>query len=136
MNERLIILMRTDMDSMNPGKAIAQGAHAAQVFTNRMKAKDTAVAYREAYDNWKCQAPQGYGTVITLGVPSLSAMAQAVEHLQSRKVPAELIIDPTYPLKDGSFLHLIPCTTCAFVFQTAKNWDIVSNALKSLDLHP
>ena len=37
-NPILYLLMRTDMASMNPGKAIAQGAHAANQFTMTMRA--------------------------------------------------------------------------------------------------
>ena len=57
----LYILMRTDMDSMNPGKAMAQASHASNAFVYRW-GKEKAVK------EWQGETQQGFGTVLVLGV--------------------------------------------------------------------
>lgn len=104
----LYILMRNDMDSLNPGKAVAQGAHAANVFADQMR---YTTLFKKEYNKWA--GKRGYGTTITL-----SASKKEIEELDSSNVeyPMDLIIDETYPLKDGKTTHYFPCLTCGYIF--------------------
>ena len=62
----LYILMRTDMDSMNPGKAMAQASHASNTFVHSV---EPGYNVDEAlFDAWQKETQQGFGTVLVLGV--------------------------------------------------------------------
>lgn len=111
----LYCLMRTDLASMNPGKAVAQGMHAANkmVWLARSSGDATLAAMVEA---WEGQAgEQGFGTTVTLSVDERQ-MREAVEACALSGLHAAVVHDPTYPLQDGQVVHLIPLDTCAFVF--------------------
>jgi peptidyl-tRNA hydrolase len=107
----LYILMRTDLASMNPGKAVAQGAHAANQFV--------ADYWASAIHNyWRNEADgQGFGTTIVLGVNEAQLLA-AIEAAKALGVAANITHDPTYPIRDGEVTHLIPLNTCGYVFGT------------------
>jgi len=110
----LYILMRNDMDSLNPGKAVAQGAHAANVFGKYMGTHNSK--FKKEFRKW--ESTRGYGTTITL-----AANEQQINDLLNQndeEYPIGLIIDETYPLKDGSVTHYFPCLTCAYVFAPRK----------------
>lgn len=140
-DSRLYILMRTDLASMNAGKGMAQAAHAANCLTERFWEHKTALAgnivtsapeWFKALADWRYQTTQGFGVTYTLGVPSADAMVQAVLTADSMGYLAEVIHDPTYPVRDGGVTHLIPMDTCAFVFSPSGAPWFLSN----FDLHP
>lgn len=107
----LFILMRQDMDSMNPGKCVAQGAHAANQFV-KLRKKHT-----KEYHKWAGNL--GYGTTICL-----SASKEDIDRLMGDAAEDgyeyDQVIDETYPLKDGKTTHYFPCLTCAYVFAPRK----------------
>lgn len=111
---RLYVLMRTDLASMNPGKAVAQGAHAANQCAHELllSGDDDQL---DLLGEWEDQTGHGFGTTITLGV-SEAQMRSAVLVARALGLHARVIHDPTYPLIDGETLHLLPLDTCAFVF--------------------
>lgn len=126
----LYVLMRTDLASMNPGKAVAHGAHAANQFDAAIKtAKDQALL--AGYEDWLASAAH-FGTTITLGVneTQLEAHVKAVA-AEGTHVVAGLVFDPTYPLRDGDYTHFIPLTTCGFVFGPVS---VLKPLLADLDL--
>ena len=104
----LYVLMRTDLASMNPGKACAQATHAA----NQCVAQGRDVA--KLLEEWA--ADRGFGTCIVLGVPGPEMMVEAVHAARAAGVHAGVTHDPSYPLRDGNFTHLIPLDTCAYLF--------------------
>ena len=120
----LYILMRTDLASMNPGKAVAQGAHAANLFMHH-------TPHTPAYKAWIAEG-HGFGTTICLGVTE-KQMRAAVRMASRLDFPADIVHDHTYPLRDGDTLHLIPLDTCAYVFGTK---DDLAPILGHLSLHP
>ena len=112
----LYILMRTDMDSMNPGKAMAQASHASNAFVSN--AEPGYNIDEELFNAWQGSTPQGFGTVLVLGVNE-AQMRTAVEVAESfgvDKFPCDIIHDPTYPLQDGDTTHFIPLDTCGYIF--------------------
>ena len=122
----LYILMRNDLDSMNPGKAVAQGAHAANQFGSAMEdLKDRpeigdALTMGEEdlldrYNAWRNQTSQGFGTTITLGVDEWM-LHLVVEAAKDAGYAADVTHDPEYPLVDGRVVHKIPLDTCGYVF--------------------
>ncbi len=119
-DHRLYILMRTDMASMNPGKACAQAAHAANKFTRNPDLIKGAMG--QAYIEWSESAGphiegrfQGFGTTITLSVNE-NALFETINIAKENGLPSGLVFDPTYPLRDGDFTHLISIVTCGYIF--------------------
>ena len=111
----LYVFMRTDMQSMNPGKAVAHGAHAANQFD--VAIKDVSNEDLQAgYDAW-VKSGTFFGTTITLGVneEQLHRHVASIADLGS-SVVAGVVMDPTYPVRDGQVTHLIPVNTCGFAF--------------------
>lgn len=107
----LYILMRNDMESLNPGKAVAQGSHAANVFTYRIKCNSPF--YKE-YQKWL--GGRGYGTVNTLEGSENDIRDVVNDACNDGYTESAHIIDETYPLKDGKTTHYFPCYTCSYVF--------------------
>ena len=144
MNPVLYILMRTDMESLNPGKAMAQAVHAGnalETHCNReiqiglLEGDLSAEALGDAYYVWKHQTSQGFGTTIVLG-GSMSLISMDVKRLQSLGYIAEIVHDPSYPIRDGDVTHLIPLDTCAYVFAPDKDDPVIRMSLSSYGLHP
>lgn len=129
---RLYILMRTDMDSMNAGKAMAQAAHAANMFQTLCADETRGL---EAYNAWFTQTPHGFGTTITLAVPSEKELFAQIQRAKELHLMASVVHDPTYPVRDGKVMHLIPVNTCGFVF--VPDPDLAPRTLlPTLSLHP
>lgn len=134
---RLYILMRTDMDSMNPGKAMAQAAHAANAFVkdasirehNQDKLADPVV---DQARQWQEETSQGFGTTIVLDVGDEDYMKAIVATAKSEGLIAGVIHDPGYPVKDGSVTHEIPVDTCAYVFMGDDTVEIMEMNLLRL----
>lgn len=120
----LYILMRTDLASMNAGKAVAQGSHAAnQMIFEAMIATDPlsrvldgnrAVELSKAIREWS-SAARGFGTCIVLGVNE-AEMRATVEAAATAGLHAGITHDPSYPVRDGSSFYTLPLDTCAYVF--------------------
>lgn len=126
---RLYVLMRTDMASMNAGKAVAQGGHAVTVAL--MQGYESP-RHREELMAWSRETVQRFGTKITLGVNE-AQMRSAVKAAQDLGLNAQIIHDPEYPLIDGDVVHLIPLDTCGYVFGTKSQ---VEHILGPLPLMP
>jgi peptidyl-tRNA hydrolase len=60
----MYVIMRTDLDSMNPGKAMAQANHA---YGAAKKAVRTAPDMQKDYLAWMDTTDQEFGTTIVLG---------------------------------------------------------------------
>ena len=116
----LYILMRTDMDSLNPGKAMAQASHASNAFVYRW-GKENMVK------EWQGETQQGFGTVLVLGVTG-DEMYKVVDTVKEdlrfkEEVYADIIHDPTYPVQDGDVVHHIPVDTLVVMFlATLIHW--------------
>lgn len=113
---RLYVLMRTELQSMNPGKACAQAAHAANqcVFEAReLGGNATAILLAK----WEGQSGRGFGTTITLGVNE-TVMRERISLAKMAGLHAGIVHDPSYPIRDGEVTHLLPLDTCAYVLGT------------------
>ena len=130
----LYILMRTDLDSMNPGKAMAQASHASNAFVSN--AEPGYNIDEELFNAWQQSTPQGFGTVLVLGVTE-AQMRTAVSVAESFGVdrfPCDIIHDPTYPLQDGDTTHLIPVDTCGYIFGDKED-PLLESILQNFELH-
>lgn len=113
----LYIMMRTDMKSMNAGKAMAQAAHAANMAQN----SGTAIPDDKIGKAWKAWAgSRGFGTTVVLDGGSEEDILDSLEQIGEDTSDVVLfygtVVDPTYPLQDGFVTHQIPVITCGFFF--------------------
>lgn len=150
-NPILYLLVRNDLPSMNPGKAMAQVSHAtnALVLHKERGANDNL---KKLYAEWADATPQGFGTALVLEA-SKQQILLAIENTEAFAISG-YIIDPTYPYSANSELaDLIPTEldtlprktydkttylwrrelTCAYIFGDKEE---LKNAVGNLKLHP
>jgi len=120
----LYVLVRTDLDSMTPGRVAAQVGHAVSVFHGMMERADPETDLFNMYTKWKSETPYGYGTKIILDGQNLDRLLEELY-----KIPGDLvsslsrcITDPEYAVRDGEVIHILPVDTCAFAFVDADNY--------------
>ena len=139
MTDVLYILMRNDMDSMNCGKAIAQGSHASNAFVKHMEGfiqewnfkpvrSDQIMANINGFSNWEKETPQGFGTVLVLEA-KYNDIKNTIDIMDKLGYVSGIVFDPTYPILDGEVVHHIPLETCGYVFVPQKETDFVSGSL-------
>ena len=143
----LYILVRNDMESMNPGKAMAQASHASNAFIYDIKSKKARLCAEDhegemeefrtqiaLADLWENETSQGFGTVLTLAVDEAQMRAAAIS-AQEAGFTAAVVHDPTYPLIDGNTIHYLPLDTCAYIFGD-KNDQLLATIVRNFPLHP
>lgn len=111
----LYILMRNDLASMNPGKAMAQASHASNAFVHRYRSHSSGGPTAKAFDLWENSTDQGFGTVLVLQ-GEMQDIAISVASLKARGFFADVILDPTYPILDGKIVHHVSINTCGYAF--------------------
>ena len=127
----LYILMRNDLASMNMGKAIAQGSHAANAFVGQIREMMTASpdeSLNKAFYEWENSTSQFCGTVLVLEAP-MEKIYSVVEKMSEKNYIASVFHDPTYPLVDGQVVHHIPLDTCGYVFVPDKHTDVFAHGI-------
>lgn len=107
-NLYLYLLVRSDMASLGRGKSVAQGAHAANEFTELHVIRPLIEGrpIENDVNAWRQQA-QGFGTTIALDA-TLAQAQQALQFAEWAGFKCALTHDPSYPLLDGGFLHILP----------------------------
>lgn len=139
----LYIFMRTDLPSLNPGKAMAQAAHAANIVSEKFKD-------RPNYQEWV--GNRGFGTTIVLGA-TLTEINKAVEDTELAGAFSGIVTDPTYPtpIPDEEIAAMLapnftpqrsettgritvyhPVVTCGFAFGQKS---IITDKVTYLKLH-
>lgn len=136
----LYILMRTDLASLNFGKACAQASHASNAFQHYMQFEmaddDRGPETETLYNQWAASTSQGFGTVLVLGATEIQMRDVIMWAARSdTQCYSGIVHDPTYPLVDGDTVHFIPLDTCAWVF-VDKADDIADRLMGHLELHP
>lgn len=111
-NYVLYVFVRTDMSSMNPGKAQAHSGHAANAFIhkNAILPLRAGMEVTPSVAAWMAQTPFGFGTQINLKAPWNEVVSLVIEIESQRLSPitAEIIVDPTYPyIVDNEIIDLI-----------------------------
>lgn len=132
------ILMRTDMASLNPGKAMAQAAHAGSAMEKDIYQYAANSELRKMYIRWKGQTSQGFGTTIVLGA-GWDEFAKMLDFCHLEMPFGEMyhhgaVTDPTYPIQDGQVTHLINVRTCMYVF--CQEQGHMRRLLSTFRLHP
>lgn len=140
----LYILMREDLGGSG-GKIGAQTAHAANKLETLVKKTEKAGIFEarpieehpaeliievtdplsdrqreslQLFDEWKESSGQGFGTTIVLAVPNFQTLAKVITAAKEQDFFSDTVFDESYPVPDpsGKFTHLVPCTTCGFIF--------------------
>ena len=132
---KLYILMRNDMNSMTPGKGMAQAAHAANAFILEATENDVDIDLGVMVGEWAEDTDQGFGTTIVLETNE-EKMRDAIDHINEyHTTHAGVVHDPSYPLRDGDTLHLLPLNTCAYVFCSKDNIALEDYMKENFKLH-
>lgn len=95
---------------MRFGKGVAQGAHAANQFTDEHIIRPLLDNKQPADDvmEWR-QHANGFGTTITLDVPNLRDMGAVVDAANELGFRAGAVVDPSYPfIIDREIFDLLP----------------------------
>lgn len=132
----LYIIVRTNLGSFNPGKKMAQAAHAANLFAK--EAEIQAGYINSLYKKWSTQTDQHFGTTIVLtheGQTWYEVLKAVDNAIQLDRCLANIVVDPTYPINDGEITHLIELETCAYVF-CDSNDKASKFLLSTFELHP
>jgi len=123
----LYIFMRTDMDSLNAGKGMAQAAHAANQMVERVrsiKEKASKTGGGGSYVKWLLHQWQkqgaSFGTTIVLNGDDLTFVKTVIAIMEDNSDLKQwwhgTVLDETYPIKDGRVTHFLPIETCMWVF--------------------
>lgn len=134
----LYILMRSDLASLNPGKAMAQATHAANAMVHRIKHGGTVPSkhIKNLLTKWENSTKQGFGTCLVLDCIDDSTILEAINQIlnNSNNAIADIINDPTYPIRDGDMTHYVSLNTCGYVF-CDKNDMSIQNTLENFELY-
>ncbi len=126
------VLMRTDLASMNPGKAMAQSHHNYGALKRAVRGSGDA-ELKKQYLEWQETSYQDFGTVIVLGGNEYD-IRDAMEYAQRIKarVVCGWVRDDSYPILDGDTVHEVRLNTNAFVFGTKQD---CHDIIKTFSLH-
>ena len=103
----LYVIVRTDLPSMNPGKAMAQVAHATTQLAEQVYNSNN-FAIKEFYKKWLEQGTGTFGTTIVLACDSEYDLCCAVNNNYNLSDLKGLVEDPTYPIKiDNEIAQLL-----------------------------
>lgn len=133
MDPRLYIIMRRDLQDMNPGKAMAQAAHAQADFTAWMRVIEQQYKQYSGliaeFAKWKDD--RSFGVTLVLH-ETLETINKIVENTNfSGKT-----VDPTYPWRNYyGEVFTSNEVTCAWVFVCNESNLDEEQYLKTFDLH-
>ena len=126
---RLYIMMRNDLVDLNPGKAMAQAAHAANQAIHESNNYRSNRLLTQYLKEWQDQA-QGFGTTIVLSA-SKSQIQQIIPLAISEGYLADFTFDTSYDT------ITVNAMTCAYVFVAPYTEDYETEIqLRKLSLHP
>jgi peptidyl-tRNA hydrolase len=95
----LYTLVRSDIPSMNAGKAAAQAQHAATMFSEHeiVRPLERGETPSAEVSEWRATTPHGFGTKLTLDCPDLNTLAAVIAAARKLGFPANIVSDDTYP---------------------------------------
>lgn len=130
-NNKLYIIMRSDMESHTNGKKMAQASHASNAFVHYANEVGHDISL------WTNSTTQGCGTVLVLDGGAIYAdVTYAIKRLSRQNYLCGIFTDPTYPVMDGTIVHYVNVETCAWVYCDETNEQDVKYALRAFPLHP
>lgn len=121
MTPYLYILMRTDLPSMNPGKAMAQASHASNAFVGKIR--DNKLTSNKEFETWQKETPQHFGTAIVLGVTGIQ-LEKTIGSAKLKGFIADNIIDPEYHYKVNGEIAKLLNPSEAHIFEGNKEYNL------------
>jgi len=139
----LYIILRNDLYSMTPGRALAQSSHIGHCLTHDMHDFQTvADPVTNMFKKWKKSTTQGFGTAIVLAggtendiIECLKKVTQYGETQNPPEAACNIVMDPDYGVRDGGTTHYVSLNVGAYVF-CDKNNPILQDILSVFPLHP
>jgi len=128
MSPRFYIIMRRDLWDMNPGKAMAQAAHAQADFEGYLYPEfvPDVRKFRDAVLEWR--QDRSFGTTLVLHEP-LGVM----NRIRERVVHTGMTVDPTYPYRNHyGELFVSNEVTCMWAFAYTEE---ELEYMRQFDLH-
>jgi len=134
--KKLFVFLRSDLASMSPGKAAAQVAHAASqaAWLNMVHEKTTPWYVEWANSALRCIGVRkypdehyiGFGTTIVLDAGTGEQMDRTISKLllMVNNGMCGTVVDPTYPVRDGTVTHAIDIPTCGWLLYEGGDTDI------------
>lgn len=132
-NERLYVAVRRDLASMTPGKAQAHSGHAANAAVHHVLRDETMG--KPFIDRWAGYG--GFGTQINLNIPWVDftdiifdmrkGMRKGLSH--RGHLNGGIILDPSYPYKDGSISLTRPEHTAIWIMCDSYSQSFVDEHL-------
>lgn len=127
MSPRFYIIMREDLWDCNPGKSIAQGAHAQADFDNYVENRYTNADFRTAHLEWS--EDRNFGTTVVL-----AATLEQMHEIRTRIEHSVLTTDSSYPWRNWyGKMFTSNEITCMWAF-VWKDEDL--EYMKQYSLHP
>lgn len=121
-NYKLYIWIRSDLASMTAGKCAAQVAHAASQAAHILRDNSD---YKEWESSARKEMPDGspnpdhykhFGTTIVLDGVNDKELEYVYENARKISGAVGMVIDPSYPIKDGLKMHFVNIPTCVWMF--------------------
>ncbi len=125
----LYLIMRTDLDSLGPGKGMAQACHA---YGAVKKVVRQQLVIKYDFLAWMSQTDQEFGTTIVLGGTVHEIDTLLHKAAQNNEMASGWVHDPTYPVSDGDIIHVLPLDTCGFLFGERR---YIKDLTKELNLY-
>jgi len=124
----LYIVMNKEVPDMNPGKGMAQAAHAQALCFKRMNGLPVDSNQFTKFAEWKLSA-NGFGRTLIL-----EATKSELDNIHSNVHLSGWVLDPTYPI-DNYWGHTFTRKehTCLWAFPSNEK---EFNYLSVFDLHP
>lgn len=119
------VVVRGDLDSMNPGKVAAQVHHAATQMYHHVLMTPTDQPHHDIslvpFYKW-CHSADGFGTTLVYQISRKhknhhQTLVDLHYQITDLGLMAGKVIDPSYPIRDGKVTHLVnDVLTCVWFF--------------------
>lgn len=117
MEPTLYILMRNDLDSLNPGKACAQASHATNMFEMYCQNNIRNVLLHEHVEQWRGDRTFGRCLCVAVNDIDIQSFNHMINYEKSNtNFIGDIVTDPSYPVQDGSVIHKVEAVTCGWIF--------------------
>lgn len=126
----LYLVMRSDLQDGNPGKMMAQAAHAQADFDEFAAiARTNDHVFAQYHDEWK--EDRSFGRTLVL-----EGTLEQIADIAAASTEAGVTVDPTYPWRNWyGDIFLTEEVTCGWAFVHERSPSHLMEKLKELPLH-
>ena len=100
---KMVVIMRSDLIDLNPGKAVAQGTHAANMCIGQAYERFSRVSVNgeelgNLADEWEEQTPDSFGICVVLS-GTYNQIDDVCDRAFEKGIHQGTVIDPSYPYR-------------------------------------